>query len=73
MDLNRPIIRWGGPFDESTQDPMSTHSFFFSFESALPERDPRPASGGLTSLGRPGLKKSLEVPVFIVQNGRAWS
>ena len=47
---------------------MDRPSFFFSFVPALPERAPRPASGGLPSWGRPGFKKDLEVPVIIVQD-----
>src|SRR5215831_14320986 len=58
---------------QSAQDPMNTHSFFFSFDSVLPGEASKPASGGLPSWGRPSLKKTLAVPVFIVQNDRAWS
>ena len=47
---------------------MSRPSFFFSFEPALPERAPRPASGGLPSWERPGIRKAIEVPVIIVQD-----
>src|SRR5215471_9300475 len=63
----------GSSVRQSAQDPMNTHSFFFSFDSVLPGEASKPASGGLPSWGRPSLKKTLAVPVFIVQNDRAWS
>src|SRR5215469_6440790 len=63
----------GSSVRQSAQDPMNTHSFFFSFDSVLPGEASKPASGGLPSWGRPSLQKTLAVPVFIVQNDRAWS
>ena len=56
-----------------THDPMDTASFFFSFDSVLPERASKPVSDGLPSWELPSLKKTLAVPVFIAQNNRAWS
>jgi hypothetical protein len=51
-----------------TRDPMDTDSFFFSFESDLPETAVRLYLAGLRS-GRPRLRrKALAAPVFIVQN-----
>jgi hypothetical protein len=51
VDLNRPRINWGRPFDKAAQDPMNTHSFFFSFDPVLPRRASKPASGAPPSWG----------------------
>src|SRR5215831_15346579 len=63
----------GSSVRQSARDPMNGHLFFFSFDSVLSGEASKPASGGLPSWGRPSLKKTLAVPVFIVQNDRAWS
>jgi|ERR1035438_111118 hypothetical protein len=71
--LKRPMFYWGRLFDEGFKIRWDRPSFFYSFESVLPERALKPASGGLPKWGWPVSQKLLAVPVFIVQNGRAWS
>ena len=47
---------------------MDTASFFFSFESYLPESVLRLASDGLPKASRLGVENTLAGPVLIVQN-----
>ena len=52
---------------------MDRPSFLLFVRIALPERGPEAYVGGAREVGGQISQKPLAVPVFIVQNGRAWS
>ncbi len=72
VDINRPMLKLGSSVGESLKVRWIGPHFFFSFELSYYKRPLRPRLGGAPEAGGQVPKKTLAVPVFIVQNDLGW-